>query len=150
MLTLLGLAHFLIESLGSGFWRGLCHRNAEVAAMALSLVGEKAVAEGAVVVSDAVRLEVIRECTAIYPVAILFAAVLAFPSSLRAKVVGLAVCVPIVAIVNTTRIVSMYYVVRVAPHAFEVVHMVVWQSLIVVITVLLFLAWAGRLPSHAV
>jgi len=52
--------------------------------------------------------------------------------------------VSVLFVVNVVRLVSLYYVGVHWPSALDVVHQVVWQSLVIAIVVAMWLLWAGR------
>ena len=75
------------------------------------------------------------------PAALLVAAMVAFPSSWRAKLVGVLAGVATVLVVNVVRIVSLFYIGVHFPRVFEVVHVEVWPTAIMFLALFLFLVW---------
>lgn len=119
---------------------------ASTAAWALFLLGAHGRADANVVQSSLTTFNVISECTALYPAVIFVSAVVAFPASLAQKLWAM-LGIPILVIVNLIRIVSLCFINRWFPSALDTAHFVVWQSLMVFVTVLLWLLWATRLAS---
>ena len=120
---------------------------ARSSAWALRLLGAGATARGDLVDSSVASIRIISECTALYPAVIYVAAVVATPLPWRRKLwaaLGLAV----LAFVNLLRIVSLCYILKWYPGAADAAHYVVWQSLMIFVTVLLWILWAGR-PGSA-
>ena len=66
--------------------------------------------------------------------------------SWRARLLGLVAGFPILLLVNQVRLVSLCYIDRWYPRALETVHMLVWQSLIVLLTLLVFVACVAIAP----
>ena len=108
----------------------------------LDLVGADAEVRGRIIVSSIGSVEIIRECTAVYPTALYLAAVFAYRCSWRRKLIGIFGGIVAIQVLNLIRIVSLIFIQRSYPDAFEYMHMVVWQSLIVFLTGLLWLLWS--------
>jgi archaeosortase B (VPXXXP-CTERM-specific) len=132
------LAAFHVSlTVGERLWAVVDAATASLLAWSLSLFGLSARADGSLVMSSLCSVKIIRECTAVHPIAIFCAAVVAYPLSWRARLLGLAAGSPILLLVNQVRLVSLCYIDRWYPSALETAHMVVWQSLIV-LTALVF------------
>ncbi len=121
---------------------------ARLTAWTLRLLGHEARAEAAVVRSPMCSFEVIGECTAYYPAAIFLAAVVAYPCRWRAKTLGIGLGIPAVLILNQLRLVSLCYLFRWHPAHVETAHVLVWQSLIVFLTLLLWLVWVATVARQ--
>ncbi len=119
---------------------------AKTAAWALWLLGADGRAHSDVVQSSVSTIRIISECTALYPIVIFASAVLAFPASWKHKLWAL-LGVPILAAANLIRIVSLCYIELWFPRAADMAHFVVWQSLMVFFTVLIWMLWAARSGS---
>lgn len=134
----------------ASFWvnEELARLTAAVTAFLLRLAGAEGEAVGTFVQARHCSFEIIGECTAYYPCALYIAAVLAYPTSVRARLQGLALGVPALLAVNQLRLVSLCWVHGVAPEHFETAHVVVWQSLIMFATVLLWLGWLLLFTRH--
>ena len=90
---------------------------------------------------DGFAYEIYYRCTGFLPAAFLTVAVLAYPRSLIHKLCGLAVGVSVLLALNLTRLVHLFYIGVYNPTAFEVAHTVIWQAVIILITVALWLVW---------
>ncbi len=119
------------------------HANAWLSAGALRVLGAEARSEGSQVDSSLFDFNIIFECTAVYPMALFVAAVLAYPAPWRPKLLGIALGLPALVFLNLVRIVSLIYIGHWYRPAFETAHLLVWQSLIVFLTVLLWVLWAS-------
>lgn len=62
------------------------------------------------IVSPTLRAEVVNECTGIEAVIFLVPAMLAFPSSWRAKIAGMALGLSVMAVLNFLRVLSLCYI----------------------------------------
>jgi len=118
---------------------------AAVTASLLGALGAVAQTDGPMIYSSFCSFEVIGECTAYYPCAIFIGAVAAYPCGWRAKLAGIGFGIPSLLLINQGRLVSLCYVARHYPVEFEVVHLLVWQSLIIFFTALLWIVWASVL-----
>lgn len=114
---------------------------AQTTGWALSALGQKATVNGVIVSCSKCTFEIIGECTAFFPGAILVAAILASPCVLRSKLVGLGLGIPALYLINLVRLVSLCFIYRSYPQAFEMVHLLVWQSLMIFLTILLWIIW---------
>ncbi len=73
------------------------------------------------------------------------AAVVAFPAPLRSKLAGLAVGLPLLSIINLSRIVGLFLTGRYLPGMFDLSHLFFWQAVLIVATVgvfIVYLKWA--------
>ena len=123
---------------------------ARATAGALALLGADGRADGSLVTSSLYSVRIIFECTGVFPVMIFVAAVIAYPCGLRPKLLGLGVGVPGLLLLNEIRLVSLFYVGYWFPQVFDTLHLVVWQSLMIFFTVLLWLLWSSRFGTdHA-
>ena len=87
-------------------------------------------------------LTVAKNCDAM-DVSLLFsAAIVAFPAPWSRRLMGIAVGVGALTVVNVLRIASLYFVDLRWPAAFETVHAEVWPLVIVALAATAFLAWS--------
>jgi exosortase family protein XrtM len=110
--------------------------------------------EGAVAKGDLIQggatIEVAQGCDGFECFMLLGAALLAFPAKWRSKLVGLGMGIPLVYVCNLARIVVLYYVERHAPAHFQLVHVYVAQTALIVICCAFFLVWSeGRSQARA-
>jgi exosortase H (IPTLxxWG-CTERM-specific) len=145
----LAVAHVLLDiAIGDWFWDRLNAWTAKLTAWCLAALGAEGRSNGPYVTSNLFGIEVIRECTAVHPLAIFVAAVLAYPCALRPKLAGIVLGTIALVAINQVRLVSLCYVGHWYPQAFETAHLLVWQSLIIFLTVVLWIAWALTLARR--
>jgi exosortase family protein XrtM len=106
---------------------------------------EKTRAQNEYLVSGSFKLKIARGCEGIEGVIILAAAILAFPTGLKPKILGLAGGVLVLYILNLFRIVGLYYTLRYKPPLFDIMHVYVGQTLIIFFAFLYFIAWLNLL-----
>ncbi len=131
----------LFLNLSTGFDAWLNRVTAIMLAGALWLLGAGGQVVGTVVTSKIFSAEIITECTAIFPLMIFLAAVIAYPSGWRKKLWGIVLGGPAIIFVNLIRLVTLFYIGHWFPSVFEAAHLLVWQSLIIFFAVLFWLVW---------
>lgn len=140
---------------GLGQWKPaivnvhLSEATARLMGWVMSLLGEESSVRGILVATRVCRFRIIGECTAYYPIAIYVAAVLAFPAAWLRRLLGVLLGVPALLLVNQVRLVSLCYLYREFPDHFETLHIVVWQSLIIFLTVLTWVLWVTLLARRS-
>lgn len=125
---------------------------ARTTASTLSFLGQNGRTDGVLVSSSIFSVRIVSECTAVFPIMLFVSAVAACPVPWRRKLLGVALGMPALTVINLFRLVSLFYIGHWFPSSFKAAHLLVWQSLIIFFTVLLWLfwlIWAGRLvPRH--
>ncbi len=90
-----------------------------------------------------------RGCNGIEAVIILVAAILAFPAPWRHKLVGLCAGFVAIQLLNIVRIVSLFWLGSWNRVWFDWFHLYLWQALIVLDALIVFLVWLRTLPRQA-
>lgn len=103
--------------------------------------GDNARADGAFIRSRAASLEILKGCEGFEVMLLLASALLAHPMPWRRKLAGLAVGAAVFHLLNLVRLTSLYYVVRLRPAWFDALHVVIWQSFMVLAAAAFFLWW---------
>jgi exosortase H (IPTLxxWG-CTERM-specific) len=114
---------------------------ASVAGSALSLVEPGLQVHGQDIIGRT-SLRIVKNCDAMEAEILFLAAVLAFPSAWRKRLIGAALGALTIAVVNVIRIACLYQIGVHFPTAFEFVHLELWPLLLVVSAVAVFLVWA--------
>jgi exosortase H (IPTLxxWG-CTERM-specific) len=91
-----------------------------------------------------VRIE--RGCNGVEAVIILFAAIFAFPAPLKHKFIGFAAGFLAIQALNLVRIISLFYLGQWNQIAFEWFHLYLWQALIILDALVVWLVWLRTLP----
>jgi len=117
---------------------------AKAAGAVLNVLSEGVTVEGTSIRSPAFAVDVENGCNGLETALLLGAAVLAFPASWRARAVGLAAGFAGIQAINLVRVVSLFWIGRHRPALFSAAHTVIWQSIVVLAGVALFLVWAAR------
>jgi len=87
-------------------------------------------------------------CNGVEACIIFAAAIGAFPCSWRAKLVGLGICLLAVQAVNILRIVSLFYLGQWNMQWFEFAHLYLWQGLIMLDVLVVWLLWVRYLARR--
>ena len=114
----------------------------------LGLLGTGTKASGTLIVSPQFAVDIKAGCTGIEPIIILLSAVFAFPSSWRAKALGAILGMVVLQAVNLIRIVSLVYLGINHPKYFHNAHTIIWQIVIIAISLFLWMVWARGLKSY--
>ena len=85
-------------------------------------------------------------CNGIEATIVLVAAILAFPSTWKHKLMGLAAGIVAVQGLNVLRVISLFYLGQWNFQVFEWAHLYVWQALIMLDVLVVWLIWVRTLP----
>jgi len=117
--------------------------------LALALPSDNIGARANQIYSKHVRLDILPGCEGTELFFLLLAGVAAFPVSLRAKLAGLALGLPLVFALNVARIALLYLTVRDHPAHFELVHGHVAPTAFVACLGVFFWWWTARASEPA-
>jgi exosortase H (IPTLxxWG-CTERM-specific) len=115
--------------------------NARMSGYILKVLGQDIAVGGSSISSADFSIVIKRGCDAIEPTALFVSAILAFPSTLSRKIVGIVAGSLLLAVLNLIRIVSLFLVGSYLPSFFEVMHADVWQGIFIFIAILLWIFW---------
>ncbi len=87
-------------------------------------------------------------CNGVEATIVLVAAILAFPSSWKHKLAGLAAGIVAVQGLNVVRVISLFYLGQWDRQWFEWAHLYVWQALIMLDVLIVWLVWIRTLPRE--
>jgi len=117
---------------------------AQVSSALLRLLGEGTTVSGTEIRSASFAVNIENGCNGVETALLFGAAVLAFPAPWRRRLVGLIAGFAAIQAINLVRVVSLFWIGAHRPALFSSSHTVLWQSIVVLCGVLLFLAWATR------
>ena len=107
--------------------------------------------DGTVMGSGQFTVDVAPACSGAVPMSIYLAAVLAYPTSWRAKSLGAGLGIGVILLVNLVRVAGLFLVGLYFPEIFHDTHVYVAQALVVCVAVGLWLYWAtwfADAPAH--
>jgi exosortase H (IPTLxxWG-CTERM-specific) len=121
---------------------------ARVSGAVLNLMGQHVRLNGTVIQGPAFAVNIRNGCNGIEAMLIFLAAVLAFPAPWRSRLLGLVLGIAAIQVVNLVRVVALYLTGVYFPKAFEASHTVVWQTIVILCGVLLWIYWANRFATR--
>jgi exosortase H (IPTLxxWG-CTERM-specific) len=86
-------------------------------------------------------------CNGVEATIVLIAAMLAFPAPWRHRLFGMAIGIVAVQGLNIVRVISLFYLGQWNRDVFEWAHLYVWQALIMLDVLIVWLVWVRTLPS---
>lgn len=110
----------------------------------LNGLGQHTTVIGTTVQSDIFGISVVTACTGVFITGLFLVAVAAFPARWTGKLVGAGIGIVGIFSVNVIRLVSLYFIGVHWPNILDPAHQLIWQSLLILIAVALWLLWAGR------
>ena len=126
-------------------------RLAAIAAGIVKIFDADVLAQGKVLqsVSNGFAVSIEAGCNGVEATIVLVAAILAFPASLKRKLIGLIAGIVAVQGLNIVRVISLFYLGQWNFDAFEWAHLYVWQALIMLDVLIVWLLWVRTLPRAA-
>ena len=115
---------------------------ARISGAVLRLFGEQATVSGCVVSSPRFAVTIFNGCNGLITSLIFVSGVLAFPARWPAKVIGVAGGLLAIQLINLIRIVSLFFIGIFFPALFNDAHTSIWQSIVILAGVGLWIAWA--------
>ena len=109
------------------------------------------ITEGATLVSTKTgfAVTILAGCNGLEAMIVLLAAVLAYPAPWKHRAIGLVAGSVAIAVLNLVRVVSLFYIGQWNFTAFEWAHLYVWQVLIMLDALIVWLVWLRTLPRAA-
>lgn len=117
---------------------------ARVSGLVLNAIGEKSEVIGTEIRSSSFGVNIENGCNGVETALLFGAAVLAFPARWKRRLLGLAAGFLAIQALNLFRVVTLVWIGIHRPALFNSSHTVIWQSVVVLFGVVLFLLWASR------
>jgi exosortase H (IPTLxxWG-CTERM-specific) len=116
---------------------------AKVSAWIIMLFDDQVTSYGKIIQSTAngFAVSIERGCNGIEAIIILIAALAAFPSTWKQKWIGFAVGFVAIQALNLVRIISLFYMGQYSMTWFEWFHLYLWQALIIIDALVVWLLW---------
>ena len=121
---------------------------ASASALVLRGVESGVVAVGTVIRSPRFALDVQNGCNGVEATILLVAAILAFPATLRSRLAGLVIASIAIELLNLVRLSSLFWLGEHYRPVFDFVHVAVWQSLVIVAAVAIFILWSLKFAER--
>lgn len=132
---------YVVEPLTNGL--------AQASAFLIELFGRDLSVHGIVMVDKLTgfAVQIAAGCNGIEAMILLVAAIIAFPAPWRYRLIGLGVGLVSVQALNLVRIVSLFYLGIWHKPSFDWAHLYIWQALIMLDTLLVWMLWIRYIPK---
>ncbi|MBP9823786.1 MAG: exosortase H [Thermoanaerobaculia bacterium] len=110
----------------------------------LNQLGQQTTMSGTIIRNDRFAVNIRNGCNGVEAMLIYFAAVLAFPASWRSRLLGVVLGFVAIQLVNLVRVVALFLTGVYFPRLFDSSHTVIWQTVVILSGVLLWILWANR------
>src|SRR5271163_1601113 len=112
---------------------------------AIGICGGAAAREGAILrAPGGFGVEMRDGCNGINVMLLLWAAIVAFPAPWKLKAYGLAIGTLAIQLLNLVRFISLFYLGQYSATWFEFAHSYLWETLLILDTIVVFWLWVGR------
>jgi exosortase H (IPTLxxWG-CTERM-specific) len=88
-------------------------------------------------------------CNGVEACIVLLAAIVAFPASVKHRLWGIGLGFVAVQALNVVRVISLFYLGQWNPAAFKVAHEFLWQGLIMLDVLIVWLVWVRANPANS-
>jgi exosortase H (IPTLxxWG-CTERM-specific) len=124
---------------------------AQASAWLVTLFDAKVHAEGIILRSleNGFAVSIEPGCNGIEASIVLIAAILAFPAPWKHKLMGLLAGLAAIQTLNLVRIISLFYLGQWNMDVFEWAHLYLWQALIMLDALVVFIVWVRFIPASA-
>lgn len=149
-ILIFGAFYFLFNVvIGSWFdiFRPILELQARAVVTIVNFFGATAWAESDIVYSPAYSIRIARGCDGVEALSFFLAGVLAFPTSGRAKLTGIAIGITLIQVINIVRLALLYYFGLYFPSIFEEVHIYAGQALVILASTAIFIFWLDRFAA---
>jgi exosortase H (IPTLxxWG-CTERM-specific) len=99
---------------------------------------------GTVMRSARFALDVRNGCNGVEAVILLAAAIFAFPATLRSRLIGVSAASVAIELLNLVRLSSLFWLGEHDRRIFEFFHVAVWQSLVILAAISIFILWSWK------
>lgn len=122
---------------------------AHISAWIVKLFDDQVISQGVILrqVNTDFSVSIQSGCNGVEAVLVLVAAILAFPSPWKFKLLGIVSGFFAVELLNIVRIISLFYLGQWNHNIFEWAHLYIWQALIMLDVLIVFLLWLRLLPA---
>jgi len=111
-------------------------------ALVLRMSPFNVVLKGSLIEFHTFAVRIIPECSGVEAMAIFCGAVIAFPATVRKKLLGIGFGVPALYIVNVLRLACLAFIgAFMSGGVFKFVHVYVWQTVFIIFVLILWLIW---------
>jgi exosortase H (IPTLxxWG-CTERM-specific) len=129
-------------------WTGLV---AQAAGAIVRAIDPAVMVNGAMLVSTQTgfAVTILAGCNGVEAMIVLLAGMLTFPAPWKHRAAGIAAGIVAIQALNLVRIVSLFYLGQWDREAFEWAHLYLWQALVMLDALIVWMLWLGALPRPA-
>jgi len=146
------LAFMLIHArmVETGALAGFLTFTARATGAIVNLFGGSVQVDGTLISSPDYSISIVTECTGLIPMAIVVCAVLAYPCTWKQKAIGSALGIVALFVLNLVRTSSLFFIgSHFSPSFFNTAHFLIWQPVMIVVAIVLWLFWAEKVVRVA-
>ena len=110
----------------------------------LNALGTGVQVDGTLVSSADFSMIIVNECTGIISMIILLCAFFSYPCKIKGKLLGIAIGMPTLFLLNLIRVVTLFYIGTFLPNFFETTHILVWQSIMILAVIAIWIVWTEK------
>ena len=143
-ISLFALLWFYVGLYGSPVLNSFLNLNAKATGFFAGIFGPEILVQGNLVRAGPFATHIVAECTSLAASAIFLSGVIAFPASLGHKLWGMVLGLVVLSALNIVRTTSLLFIGMLFPSALDVAHILVWQSLMIIVAVVLWILWWRR------
>jgi len=107
------------------------------------MFGVAALAKGRMLAGPLFQTEIANGCNGVYVTALVVAAMLSAPASWMHRTLGVAGAAVSIYVLNVCRVASLFLIGSYRHDWFDFFHVYVWETVVVLASLAIFLAWAG-------
>jgi len=121
---------------------------AQISAWLIQLFDSKVVSNGIILqhIENGFSVSIESGCNGVEAVLVLISAILVFPTTWKFKLQGIVAGFIAVELLNIVRIISLFYLGQWDQDIFEWAHLYIWEALIMLDILIVFLWWIRLLP----
>ena len=130
---------------------GFSAQLATVSAAVIHAFGGTCIQHGDILTTadNSFAMQILDGCNGVNVVILLWAAIVAFPASWRWRLIGLGAGLAAIQILNLGRLISLFYLGQYNRPLFDFAHLYLWETLIIIDAMVVFVIWNKRAPSAA-
>lgn len=122
----------------------LNYLTAETLSLLLNILGIESTYQDQIVFVSDFSFKIIDECTGLYEILVYSACVLAYPTSVNKKVIGIAIGTPFLIVINMSRMLFLTFIGIWYTNLFSFFHYIVWQITLIIFVAIILLLWIYR------
>ncbi len=141
LFLLLTVSFFVLYYLFQASLEWILIATAQVTGFLANVIGLTVSVDGVLISLGNMDIEIIHECTGIFALMIISSSILAYPTEMKKKAIGLAVVIPLILGLNLIRLLVLVYIGMFHTDLFDLVHSYLWQGTFLIFIILAWFLW---------